>query len=97
MTDSTSFVGAIWHTKIAARIHDPAEKALVLMRDPEGHENGTSLALSRLMGLKNYNEEDDAANLRTLNALLFKASLPRGMYKTVQRADWWAAAADRPQ
>jgi len=96
MTDSTHPNGAIWHTKIAARIHDPAEKALVLMRDPEGHENGTSLALSRLMGLKNYNEEDDAANLRTLNALLFKASLPRGMYKTVQRADWWAAA-DRPQ
>jgi CRISPR-associated protein Cmr2 len=97
MTDSTHPNSAVWHTKIAARIHDPAEKALVLMRDPEGHENGTSLALSRLMGLKNYNEEDDAANLRTLNALLFKASLPRGMYKTVQRADWWAAAADRPQ
>ncbi len=87
----------IWHTKIAARIHDPAEKALVLMRDPAGHENGTSLALSRLMGLKNYNEEDDADNLRTLNAVLFKTSLPKGMYKTIQRADWWAAAADRPQ
>ena len=88
---------AVWHTKIAARIHDPAEKALALMRDPAGHENGTSLALSRLMGLKNYNEEDDAAELRPLNAMVFKASLPRGMYKTVQRADWWAAAADRPQ
>ena len=25
---------SVWHTKIAARIHDPAEKALVLMRDP---------------------------------------------------------------
>lgn len=87
----------VWHTKIAARIHDPAEKALVLMRDPAGHENGTSLALSRLMGLKNYNEQDDGADLRTLNALIFKASLPAGMYKTVQRADWWAAAADRPQ
>ncbi len=97
MTDSTSFVGAIWHTKIAARIHDPAEKALVLMRDPDGHENGTSLALSRLMGLKNYSEADDTDDLRTLNALLFKTSLPSGMYKTVQRADWWAAAADRPQ
>jgi CRISPR-associated protein Cmr2 len=87
----------VWHTKIAARIHDPAEKALVLMRDPAGHENGTSLALSRLMGLKNYNEDDDTAALRPLNAMVFKASLPRGMYKTVQRADWWAAAADRPQ
>ncbi|PUE11550.1 hypothetical protein B9Z51_04490 [Limnohabitans sp. T6-5] len=86
----------VWHTKIAARIHDPAEKALVLMRDPAGHENGTSLALSRLMGLRNYSETEDA-DQRTLSALLFKASLPTGMYKTVQRADWWAAAADRPQ
>ena len=50
----------VWHTKIAARIHDPAEKALVLMRDPAGHENGTSLALSRLMGLRNYSETGDA-------------------------------------
>jgi CRISPR-associated protein Cmr2 len=86
----------VWHTKIAARIHDPAEKALVLMRDPAGHENGTSLALSRLMGLRNYSEADDT-DQRTLSALLFKSSLPTGMYKTVQRADWWAAAADRPQ
>lgn len=86
----------VWHTKIAARIHDPAEKALVLMRDPAGHENGTSLALSRLMGLRNYSETEDA-DLHTLSALLFKANLPAGMYKTVQRADWWAAAADRPQ
>lgn len=87
---------AVWHTKIAARIHDPAEKALVLMRDPAGHENGTSLALSRLMGLRNYSETDDA-ELRTLHAVLFRGSLPPAMYKTVQRADWWAAAADRPQ
>jgi CRISPR-associated protein Cmr2 len=87
----------LWHTKIAARIHDPAEKALVLMRDPAGHENGTSLALSRLMGLKHYSEQDDLSDAKTLHALLFKASLPKGMYKTVQRADWWAAAADRPQ
>ena len=86
----------LWHTKIAARIHDPAEKALVLMRDPAGHENGTSLALSRLMGLRNYSETDDA-DLRTLSAVVFRASLPSGMYKTVKRADWWAAAADRPQ
>ena len=24
----------IWQVKLAARIHDPAEKALVLLRDP---------------------------------------------------------------
>jgi CRISPR-associated protein Cmr2 len=96
MTQPTT-PSTVWHTKIAARIHDPAEKALVLMRDPEGHENGTSLALSRLMGLKHYAEQDDLSDAKTLQTLLFKASLPQGMYKTIQRADWWAAAADRPQ
>ncbi len=91
----------IWHTKIAARIHDPAEKALVLMRDPEGHENGTSLALSRLMGLKNYVEDDADSTSQTLSAILlktpFKSSVSPEIYGHIQRADWWAAAADRPQ
>ncbi len=32
---------SIWQAKLAARIHDPAEKALVLLRDPAGHEGGT--------------------------------------------------------
>ena len=31
----------LWQTKLAAWIHDPAEKALVLLRDPAGHEGGT--------------------------------------------------------
>ncbi len=35
----------IWQAKLAARIHDPAEKALVLLRDPAGHEGGTVRAL----------------------------------------------------
>lgn len=30
-----------WLAKLAAWTHDPAEKALVLMRDPAGHEGGT--------------------------------------------------------
>lgn len=30
-----------WLAKLAAWTHDPAEKALVLMRDPLGHEGGT--------------------------------------------------------
>ena len=34
-----------WLTKLAAWTHDPAEKALVLMRDPAGHEGGTVKAL----------------------------------------------------
>lgn len=31
----------IWQTKLAAWLHDPAEKALVLLRDKTGHEWGT--------------------------------------------------------
>lgn len=32
---------SIWLAKLAAWTHDPAEKALVLLRDPAGHEGGT--------------------------------------------------------
>ena len=31
----------LWRAKLAAWTHDPAEKALVLLRDPSGHEGGT--------------------------------------------------------
>ncbi len=31
----------LWQTKLAARLHDPGEKALVLFRDRAGHEGGT--------------------------------------------------------
>ncbi len=36
-----------WNTKLAAWTHDPAEKALVLLRDPAGHERGTVAALQQ--------------------------------------------------
>src|SRR6516162_4379448 len=65
-----------WQTKLHARLHDPAEKALVLLRDPEGHEGGTS---------------------RALHAVLFDTPVPSTIRRDVERADWWAAAADRPQ
>ena len=39
----------IWKTKLAAWIHDPAEKALVLLRDPAGHEQGTVRALRQAL------------------------------------------------
>lgn len=88
----------IWQTKLAARLHDPAEKALVLLRDPQGHENGTSLSLSRLLGLREVTgDRIDHDNDEVLARTLFKDSLPRAIYETVRRADWWAAAADRPQ
>jgi len=88
----------IWQTKLAARIHDPAEKALVLLRDPAGHENGTSRALTRLLGLSEITAEQlDPDNADVLAAVIFKKGVPLSIYKHVQRADWWAAAADRPQ
>lgn len=69
-----------WQTKLAARLHDPAEKALVLFRDPAGHEKGTSLNLAALLGLLDE-----------------KGRLPTDTARNIKHADWWAAAADRPQ
>jgi CRISPR-associated protein Cmr2 len=66
----------LWQTKLHARLHDPAEKALVLLRDPAGHEGGTS---------------------RALHEVLFDTQVRGKINRDVQRADWWAAAADRPQ
>ena len=56
--------------KIAAWLHDPAEKQLVLMRDKEGHEGGTSRRLRQALDI---------------SSKVFD-----------KRADWLAAAADRP-
>ncbi len=88
-----------WQTKLHARLHDPAEKALVLLRDPEGHENGTSRALHRDLGFHKLPVKDwlPPDNDQVLGGVLFKKGIPVTMYKHVKRADWWAAAADRPQ
>ena len=88
----------LWKVKVAARLHDPAEKALVLLRDPAGHENGTSLAIARLAGLLEPEQETipwDGQSV--LASVTFRRGIPREIYSIVQRADWWAAAADRPQ
>ncbi len=88
----------IWQTKLAARVHDPAEKALVLLRDPAGHEGGTSKELTRLLGLSDLTADQlDPDNAGALSTVIFKKGIPLSMYRHVQRADWWAAAADRPQ
>ena len=88
----------IWQTKLAARTHDPAEKALVLLRDPAGHENGTSRALYRLLHSHTAGSEMvDPDSNEALSNILFRKGLPTAIYRHVQRADWWAAAADRPQ
>ncbi|WP_290652116.1 type III-B CRISPR-associated protein Cas10/Cmr2 [Aquisalimonas sp.] len=42
---------ALARVKLHARLHDPAEKALVLLRDPAGHEGGTTRTLhAELLG-----------------------------------------------
>ncbi|MBL0351952.1 MAG: type III-B CRISPR-associated protein Cas10/Cmr2 [Candidatus Dechloromonas phosphoritropha] len=38
-----------WLAKLAAWTHDPAEKSLVLMRDPAGHEGGTVRELRKIL------------------------------------------------
>ena len=37
--------------KLAAWLHDPAEKQLVLMRDPVGHEGGSVVEVGKALGL----------------------------------------------
>jgi CRISPR-associated protein Cmr2 len=92
--DNTSF----WQTKLHARLHDPAEKALVLLRDPAGHEGGSSRALHRLLGYQRLDVPNlDPDNADVLHTALFHHGIPASIYETVRRADWWAAAADRPQ
>jgi CRISPR-associated protein Cmr2 len=90
---------SFWQTKLHARLHDPAEKALVLLRDPEGHEGGTSRALHRDLGFDTLPVKEwlDPDNGDILDTVLFKKGIPITMYRDVKRADWWAAGADRPQ
>ena len=93
MTDTT-----LWQVKLHARLHDPAEKALVLLRDPAGHEGGSSEVLHRLLGYQRIATPNiDPDNAAVLHATLFKHGIPTEVYNAVRRADWWAAAADRPQ
>lgn len=89
----------LWQTKLHARLHDPAEKALVLLRDPAGHEGGTSRALWRLARADENPADEtlDNDNADVLHAVAFSNGIKPATYKKVKRADWWAAAADRPQ
>jgi CRISPR-associated protein Cmr2 len=88
----------LWQTKLHARLHDPAEKALVLLRDPAGHEGGSTKVLRRLLGYGRLEADVLVPDgPESLDAVLFRRGVPRGMYELVRRADWWAAAADRPQ
>lgn len=80
-----------WKAKLAAWIHDPAEKALVLLRDAVGHEGGTVANLSRELGFEVQETEGFDGVVRPRPA--FGADI----VDAIRRADRWAAAADRPQ
>lgn len=81
----------LWQTKLAARIHDPAEKALVLLRDPAGHEGGSIVAIGKALGFETH------WVTRRDGSQIEKLKLPQEMNGIVERADHWAAAADRAQ
>lgn len=86
MTDDT-----LWQTKLAARIHDPAEKALVLLRDPAGHEGGSIVEVGKAVGFESRMVR------RRDGSEIEKLDLPPEMERIVARADQWASAADRAQ
>ena len=56
----------LWQRKLAAWLHDPAEKALVLMRDVDnkgqriGHEEGSVAALRHALGIRKADFNKDA-------------------------------------
>ncbi|WP_374495451.1 type III-B CRISPR-associated protein Cas10/Cmr2 [Zoogloea sp.] len=81
----------IWQTKLAARIHDPAEKALVLLRDPAGHEGGSIVGIGKALGFETHMlKRRDGSEIE-------KLKLPSEMERIIGQADRWAAASDRPQ
>ncbi len=47
-----------WKTKLAAWLHDPAEKALILLRDKTGHEWGTVKELRSELGIPHPTNEN---------------------------------------
>ncbi|MDP2834107.1 MAG: type III-B CRISPR-associated protein Cas10/Cmr2 [Pseudomonadota bacterium] len=80
-----------WTQKLAAWLHDPAEKQLVLMRDPVGHEGGSIVEVGKALGL------ETVPAWRKERGQWIKQNydkLKQG--KSVEHADHLAAAADRP-
>ncbi len=81
----------LWQTKLAARLHDPAEKALVLLRDPAGHEGGSIVSVGKALGF------DTHMVRRPDGSAVEKLHLPKAMETAIKKADHWASAADRAQ
>ncbi len=81
----------LWQTKLAARLHDPAEKALVLLRDPAGHEGGSIVEVGKALGF------DTQSVTRRDGSTVEKLKLTAEIERIIEQADHWAAAADRAQ
>lgn len=85
----------LWQLKLLARIHDPAEKALVLYRDPSGHEGGSIVSVGRALGVSTQRIERTYRNGSTME--YEKLHLDPAIESIITKADHWAASADRPQ
>ncbi|MDP2605293.1 MAG: type III-B CRISPR-associated protein Cas10/Cmr2 [Deltaproteobacteria bacterium] len=85
----------VWQLKLAARIHDPAEKALVLYRDPSGHEGGSIVGVGKALGLPTRPVVRRLGDDSTVE--YEKLDLDEDTEQVIKQADHWASAADRPQ
>lgn len=64
-----------WRLKVAALLHDPAEKAFVLFRDPSGHEGGSVAELFKIMEL--HLPESEKSIVRTADRWAAAADRPQ--------------------
>lgn len=81
----------LWLAKLAAWTHDPAEKALVLMRDPAGHEGGTVRALRQTLFPSGVPEKIQAA---VKQADRWAAAADRPQFGGGKRDDWASVRFD---
>ena len=74
----------LWQTKLDARLHDPGEKALILMRTREGHEGGTTKALRDVLAL----DQVDAAAVKRADWWASAADRPQWPRDQWARVHW---------
>ena len=91
MTDQLPKHMTNYTKKLSAWLHDPAEKQLVLMRDPVGHEGGSIVAIGKELGL-----QTEPAKRKRKGVWIDLGYDKLKQEKSVHMADCLAAAADRP-
>ncbi|WP_200182213.1 type III-B CRISPR-associated protein Cas10/Cmr2 [Ectothiorhodospira mobilis] len=82
-----------WKKKLAAWVHDPAEKSLVLMRDRVGHEQGTVRDLRQRLGIQDGDFD------RRADHLAAAADRPNWPFRQGERFPAWATVrfTEQPQ